>query len=105
MGTKVCKTCERELPLSSFSNGRYGQLKSVCRECVKEKYRDTHFNRITPSSVITDKPISDPNFDEQTPGDVWRMMCRTKKWLESRGYIIKLDGEYREVKVKKLRFE
>ena len=102
METKVCKTCGKELPLSSFSNNRFGPV-SVCRECVKEKYRDTHFNRANP--VLIDKPISDPDFDAQFPGDVWRMMCRAKKWLESRGFIIKLDGEYREVKVKKLKLE
>ena len=50
-------------------------------------------------------PFSDPDFDEKSPGDVWRMMCRAKRWLESRGYTITLDGEYREVKVRKLKPE
>lgn len=102
METKICKTCGKELPLSDFSNNRYGPT-AVCRECVKGKYRDTHFNRAKPASK--DKPVSDPDFDQQTPGDVWRMMCRAKKWLESRGFIIKLDGEYHEVKVRKLKIE
>ena len=102
METKTCKTCGKELPLSSFSRNRFGPV-SVCRECIKEKYRDTHFNRVNP--VLIGQPISDPDFDAQVPGDVCRMMCRAKKWLESRGFIIKLDGEYREVKVKKLKLE
>lgn len=102
METKICKTCGKELPLSRFASNRYGPT-SVCRDCVKEKYRDTHYSKTKPANI--EKPIFDPAFDEQTPGDVWRMMCRAKKWLESRGFIIKLDGEYREVKVKKLKLE
>lgn len=100
--TKVCKVCGKELPLNSFRRNMHG-VTAVCNECAKEKYRNTIYNRTKP--VIKDKPISDPDFDNQFPGDVWRMMCRAKRWLESRGYSIKLDGEYREVKVKKLKFE
>lgn len=102
METKICKTCGRELPLNNFASNRHGPV-SVCRECVKEKYRDTHFGRTKP--VTKDKPVSDPEFDNQVPGDVWRMMCRAKKWLESRGFIIKLDGEFHEVKIRKLKIE
>lgn len=50
-------------------------------------------------------PFSDPDFDGQAPGEVWRMMCRAKKWLESRGFSITLAGEYRETKIRKLRME
>lgn len=32
-------------------------------------------------------------------------MCRAEKWLESRGCVITLDGEFREVKVRKLKKE
>lgn len=32
------------------------------------------------------------------------MMGRAKKWLESRGYSITLRGEYREVKVRPVKF-
>ena len=39
------------------------------------------------------------------PGGVWRLMCRAKKWLDSRGYVIQLSGEYREVKIRKLKKE
>jgi len=34
-----------------------------------------------------------------------RMMGRAKKWLESRGYVIQLSGEYHETKIRKLKFE
>lgn len=31
-------------------------------------------------------------------------MARAKKWLESRGYSITLKGEYREVKIRQVKF-
>lgn len=37
-------------------------------------------------------------------GEVVRLMGRAKKWLESRGYTIRLEGEYTETKVHKLKF-
>lgn len=50
-------------------------------------------------------PFSDPDFDGKDPGEVMRMMGRAKKWLESRGFVIQLSGEYRETKIRKLKFE
>lgn len=50
-------------------------------------------------------PFSDPDFDGKEPGVVWRQMCRAKKWLESRGFVIQLSGEYHETKIRKLKFE
>lgn len=50
-------------------------------------------------------PFSDPDFDGKTIGDVWRQMCRAQKWLESRGCVITLDGEFHETKIRKLKKE
>lgn len=50
-------------------------------------------------------PFSDPDFDGKTIGDVWRQMCRAEKWLESRGCVITLDGEFHETKIRKLKKE
>lgn len=50
-------------------------------------------------------PFSDPDFDGKEPGEVMRMMGRAKKWLESRGFVIQLSGEYHETKIRKLKFE
>lgn len=50
-------------------------------------------------------PFFDPDFDGKEPGEVMRMMGRAKKWLESRGYVIQLSGEYHETKIRKLKFE
>lgn len=50
-------------------------------------------------------PFSDPDFDGKDPGEVMRLMGRAKKWLESRGFIIQLSGEFHETKIRKLKFE
>lgn len=50
-------------------------------------------------------PFSDSDFDGKDPGEVVRMMGRAKRWLESRGFIIHLDGEFHETKIRKLKFE
>lgn len=105
METKVCKTCGRELPLSQFANNRYGTPLSTCRECIKEKRAQTRYDRINSVGGGKNDPFSDPDFDGRTIGDVWRQMCRAEKWLESRGCVITLDGEFREVKVRKLKKE
>lgn len=102
MDTKVCKECGRELPLTSFKRNRYG-VTSLCLECYRDKFHDGTGRHVKPATTGT--LLSDPDFDEQVPGDVWRMMCRAKKWVESRGFTIKLEGEYREVKIHKLKFQ
>ncbi len=50
-------------------------------------------------------PVSDELFDGKEPGEVMRMMGRAKRWLESRGFVIQLSGEYHETKIRKLKFE
>ena len=50
-------------------------------------------------------PFAAPDFDGKAPGEVMRMMGRAKKWLESRGFIIQLSGEYHETIIRKLKFE
>ena len=49
--------------------------------------------------------LPETDFDGKDPGEVIRMMGRAKKWLESRGFIIQLSGEYHETKIRKLKFE
>lgn len=103
METQICKVCERELPLSRFANNRYGTPLSTCRECVAEKKRETRYTRTQGGAKSA--PFSAPDFDGRDPGEVWRQMCRAEKWLTSRGYVIQLSGEYREVKIRKLKKE
>lgn len=33
------------------------------------------------------------------------MMGRAKRWLESRGYVITLKGEYHETKIRQVKFQ
>ena len=47
----------------------------------------------------------DKDFDGKQPREVLCMMGRAKKWLESRGFVIQLSGEYHETKIRKLKFE
>lgn len=105
METKICTHCKRELPLTHFKVTRWGGHAAVCNECVAEKRAQTRYDRINSEGGGKTAPFSDPDFDDKTIGDVWRQMCRAKKWLESRGCKILLDGEYREVKVRKLKPE
>lgn len=104
--TKMCSTCGRELPLTQFRKSSSGKPFSSCRECNIEKYRDTRYvNTVGKTGGGSLPPFSDPDFDGKAIGEVWRMMCRAQKWLESRGCKISLDGEYHEVIIKKLKKE
>nr|WP_304651455.1 hypothetical protein [Bacteroides acidifaciens] len=104
METKTCKVCGRDLPLTQFANNRYGTPFSTCRECVNEKRAQSRYER---SQIGGGKaaPASDELFDGNEPSEVMRMMGRAKKWLESRGFVIQLSGEYHETKIRKLKFE
>lgn len=103
METIKCRACGRELPLSEFRTTKWGGHYSTCNDCVKEKQAQTRYNN---RHRNTEQPsVSDPDFDGRDIGDVWRQMCRAKKWLESRGCKITLVGEYREIKIRKLKPE
>lgn len=64
-------------------------------------------NRATRASSrgVDAVPLSDPAFDSLQPGDVIRLMGRAKRWLESRGFLITLRGEYHKTIVKPLKFD
>lgn len=105
METKLCKVCGRELPLTAFKNTRWGGHRvTICNACVKEKRAQIRYERSHIVGVKT-PPVSDPDFDGKEPGEVMRMMGRAKKWLESRGFVIQISGEYHETKIRKLKFE
>ena len=99
METKTCKVCGRELPETSFRKVKGGGYGSTCKECISEALKEAAFQRKNCN------PFYDPDFDGKEPGEVMRMMGRAKKWLESRGYVIQLSGEYHETKIRKLKFE
>lgn len=105
METKTCKVCGRELPYADFPMGRYGIRINTCKECRANALRETKAAKRAQTGGGKTAPFPDPDFDGKTIGEVWHQMCRAEKWLESRGCVIKLDGEYREVKVRKLKKE
>lgn len=104
MGTKTCKSCGRELPLTAFRKTRWGDHSNTCNQCIEEKRSENHLNRTKIGGGKTTS-LSDPDFDGKPIGDVWRQMCRAEKWLESRGCVISLSGEFHETKIRKLKKE
>ncbi len=107
METKICSKCGRELPKTEFyrrSSSPDG-LQPYCKECSR-KYGQIYYNQTNMSQEGGGKtaPFSDPDFDDKQPVEVIQLMARAKKWLESRGYSITLKGEYREVKIRQVKF-
>lgn len=111
METKTCSHCKRELPTAMFQRKTSAPdgLQPQCRDCIREYNRRWRLSKASSATVCggggKTAPFSDPAFDGQTVGDVWRLMCRAEKWLESRGCVITLDGEFHETKVRKLKKE
>lgn len=102
METKICKICERELPISSFRTTKSGSKTSTCTECITAKRRENKAkNQLMGGKT---PPFSDPSFDDLPPREVIELMSRAKKWLESRGFSIRLEGEYTKTTVYKLKF-
>lgn len=106
METKICKDCGRELPLTDFRITKGGGRANMCNMCITEKRAEMRYKRAQTGGGGKMPPFSDPDFDGRDPGEVWRQMCRAEKWLNSReGYKVSLSGEYREVKIRKLKKE
>lgn len=107
METRTCKVCGRELPQADFPIGKGGVRIGTCKECRAAALRQTIAAKRAQATGGEGKtaPFSDPDFDGKEPGEVMRMMGRAKKWLESRGFVIQLSGEYHETKIRKLKFE
>lgn len=95
METMTCKTCGQTLPETAFRRTRWGGYAATCNRCVTEKTAQSRFSRSQMGGGKT-APFPDPDFDGKDPGEIIRMMGRAKRWLESRGFIIRLDGEFTE---------
>lgn len=98
METKVCKVCERELPLADFPVGKGGVRIGVCKECRTAALRETQSRNRARSGGGKTAPFSDPDFDGKEPREVIEFMSRAKRWLESRGYAITLKGTFTQVR-------
>ncbi|MBD5367217.1 MAG: hypothetical protein HDR82_09530 [Bacteroides sp.] len=104
MDTKICKECGEQRPINNFKLSRFGKRVDVCNSCVSAKRRENKANKRLEMGGGKLPPFSDPDFDGKDPGEVVRLMGRAQRWLQSRGYTIRLDGEYTETKVHKLKF-
>lgn len=104
--TKICKECERELPLTQFSRTKGENYLSTCKACQGAAISAGRKSAMAAKfGGGTHPPINDSDFGDKEPREVLLMMGRAKRWLESRGYIIRLDGEFHETKIRKVKFE
>lgn len=97
METKICKTCGRELPVTSFRLSKGGTKVATCNECINEKRAESRYKHTQIGGGKT-TPFSDPDFDGKQPVEVIQLMSRAKRWLEARGYSITLKGTYTQVR-------
>lgn len=105
METKKCTKCGRELPLTEFYKRALSPdgLRLWCKDCTRESLKRTAARPIL--NANEGLKYSDPDFDGKQNVEVIQLMSRAKRWLESRGYAITLKGEYREVKVRQVKFQ
>ena len=97
---RVCTTCNRSLPLTAFCKTRMGRLAKVCNTCRASKSAQTRNKRRAAIEGMTF-----PEFDGKSPQEVITIMAWAKAWLSQQGYDVKLSGEFREVKVRPIKFE
>lgn len=91
--TKICRVCERQLPIDQFIPTKGGVRKNTCRECQNAARRAT-IEKAHNYRGGDAYPFSDSDFDGKQPVEVIQLMSRAKRWLESRGYEITLKGCY-----------
>ena len=104
-GTQVCKECGEELPLEAFSFTRGGMRFKTCKRCVNFKRMQTcDRKKRLARNVDCEEVYHSPEFDGMQMGDVVRLVGRAVRWLESRGCVIRIHGEYKEVRVRSQRF-
>lgn len=104
MEKQVCKECGRELDISLFGMSRWGGHGRVCKECVRTKKNATRqSNKGTRILSANEQNFyHSETLDGKTPREVLDVIAESKKWLESRGYLIDIKCEYRQTIVKKV---
>lgn len=102
METKVCKICGQEKPTDKFRRTKSGSISGTCNECYTVKLRETL--ALKRQSKFGGGNYHDPEFDNRDPNEVIQLMGRAKRWLEARGYEIRLEGEYKKTTIHKIRF-
>ena len=101
MKRRYAATADASCRLTASEKHDGGGYSDACKECIREKHLATRASHHPQQLALA---YSDPEFDGQTIGDVFRLMGRAKHWLESRGCTIKLEGEYIETRTHKLKY-
>lgn len=68
METKICKTCGRELPVTSFRLSKGGTKVATCNECINEKRAESRYKHTQIGGV---KPLPFP-IPTSTASSPWR---------------------------------
>lgn len=101
MELKICKVCGEELPIGQFRKTRWGRAET-CTDCITAKRLESRISNR--KAKFGASALYDAEFEGKEPVEVIQLMSRAKAWLESRGYSITLRGEYREVKIREVKF-
>lgn len=103
MEIKVCKECERELPIAQFSKIRNGVRISICKECVSAIRKENKQKKL--DAIEQQRKAYYAEFEGKEPVEILKLMGRAKDWLEARGYEVTLKATYtirKEVKFNEL---
>lgn len=103
-GTQVCRECGEELPLEAFSITKGGIRRKTCRKCVNFKRMQTCNRKKLAKNDACEEIYHCPELEGMTQGDVVRLVGKDVRWLESRGCVIRIHGEYKEMRVRSLKF-
>ena len=79
METMICKECGRELPIESFyKNSRFGYA-NTCRECIKEKKRNTRMEKFASAEELLKTKIQEAQqmrLSEFSPRELMQELCK-----------------------------
>lgn len=103
METKVCKECERELPLTQFSRIRGNVQLSICKECISDIRKENRRKKL--EVIEQQRQAYYKEFEGKEPVEVLKLMGRAKDWLVERGYEVTLRATYtvkKEIKFNEL---
>lgn len=103
METKVCKECERKLPIEQFQRVRGGIRVGVCKECTSLIRKENKRKKL--DAIEQQRKAYFAEFEGKEPVEILKLMGRAKDWLEARGYEVTLRATYtirKEVKFNEL---
>lgn len=103
METKVCKECERELPLEQFQKVRGGIHIGICKHCMSLIRKENKQKKL--DAIEQQRQAYYAEFEGKEPVEILKLMGRAKDWLEHQGYEVSLRATYtirKEVKFNEL---